>query len=81
MSKFDKLINRFLSKPKDFEYGEMKTLLGGFGYSEADLKGSRVKFVSQTGHTIHFHKPHPSPAIPRYVLDLIEEELKKEGLL
>ena len=81
MSKFEKLLKRFLSKPKDFKYGELATLLSGLGYSQVKLRGSRRKFARGNGHTIHCHEPHPKPELPKYVLDLVADELKKEGLV
>jgi len=34
VSKFDKLLARFLLKPKDFSYTELRRLLKKFGYDE-----------------------------------------------
>ena len=44
MSKFEKLVVRFLSRPKDFTYNELIKLLKGFGYIEIQGAGSRVVF-------------------------------------
>jgi len=47
MTKKDKLLERFLSMPKDFSYQELKTLLNSLGYEESNLgktSGSRVLF-------------------------------------
>jgi len=49
MSKQEKLLQRFLSKPKDFRYNELRTLLNGFGYEEIKTgrtSGSRVAFFN-----------------------------------
>jgi hypothetical protein len=85
VSKFEKLFHRFLSKPKDFTYDELKRLLNGFGYRETKTgktAGSRVAFINkQTKHIIRVHRPHPSPVVKRYVLDLVEETLRHQGLL
>lgn len=83
MSKQDKLLNRFLTKPKDFTYDELKTLLGGFGYSElTGGSGSRVAFINKdTAHIIRLHKPHPGRILKRYQLDLIREELQENEVL
>lgn len=84
MGKNEKLLNRFLSKPKNFKYMELKRLLRTFGYDEikkGKTSGSRVAFISDTKHIIRLHKPHPKPELKRYQLDLIEEELKKIGVL
>ena len=82
MSKIEKLINRFKSKPKDFFYSELVTLLAYFGYKQEQGAGSRVVFVHEkSGHKMKLHKPHPSNILKRYQLDLIEQELKNSNAL
>jgi len=34
MSKKDKLVKRFLSRPKDFTWQELVTMLEGFGFTQ-----------------------------------------------
>ena len=80
MSKSDKLILRFLSRPKDFTYNELKTLLLSFGYKEIQGAGSRVCFVKEN-HKIKLHKPHPDNKLKRYQIDLIAKELTNKGLI
>lgn len=81
MSKSEKLIRRFLSKPKDFTYDELKKLLAFLGYREektGKTSGSRVAFINpKTKHIIRLHKPHPKPELKKYQLDYIEDELRK----
>ena len=64
MSKTEKLLQRFLSKPKDFTFEELSRLLKSFGYEEAKTgktSGSRISFYnSKLDDMIKFHKPHPS---------------------
>ena len=83
MGKSEKLLKRFLSKPKDFTYDELKRLLKSFGYEEVKTgktSGSRVAFINQnTKHIIRLHKPHPNPELKHYQLNDIEEELRKGG--
>jgi hypothetical protein len=85
MSKAKKLLKRFLSKPKDFTYNELKKLLTGFGYeniSTGKTTGSRVTFMNpETKHIIKLHKPHPKPELKRYQLDYIEETLRNNGVI
>ncbi|HHT9108469.1 MAG TPA: type II toxin-antitoxin system HicA family toxin [Candidatus Wunengus sp. YC63] len=85
MSKAEKLLKRFLSKPKDFTYDELKRLLAGFGHknvSTGKTAGSRVAFIHpESKHIIKLHKPHPKPELKRYQLDYIEEELRSRGLI
>lgn len=83
MSKKDKLIDRLMSKPKDFTFDEMESLLSYFGYKlKQDGTGSGVKFIREgNNEVINFHKPHPNGILKRYVLDQIIEKLRKDGLL
>jgi len=80
MTKHDKLLKRFLSKPKNFSYKEMKKLLNGLGYNEGktgESSGSRVAFINPSNnHIIRLHKPYPRNVLKKYQLDIIEEELK-----
>ncbi len=83
MSKKDKLIERLLSKPKDFTFEEMESLLLYFGYKlKQGGTGSGVKFIKDgSNEVINFHKPHPSGILKRYVLDQVIEKLRKDGLI
>ena len=85
MSKAQKLLKRFLSKPTDFTYDELRKLLKSFGYEEYDAgktSGSRVTFVnSDTKHIIKLHKPHPGPCLKQYQMDDIEEALKSREVI
>ena len=83
MSKKDKLIDRLLSKPKDFTFNEMVSLLSYFGYELKQVGiGSGVKFIKEgSNEVINFHKPHPSGILKRYVLEQVIEKLRKEGVL
>jgi len=84
MSKHDKLIKRFLTRPADFTWDELTSLLAGFGYAPA--KGgktgdSRVRFIHKALEPIILHRPHPTPALKRYQLEQIEEILKRGDFL
>jgi hypothetical protein len=85
MSKFEKLKNRFRSKPKDFSFDELRTLMSGLGYTENNegkTSGSVVSFVNAaTGHIIKMHKPHPGNILKRYQLDLFLDNLKGRNLI
>ena len=54
MGREEKLIARFLSKPVDFTYNELRKLLKKLGYEESQsgkTSGSRVAFYNEkTGH-------------------------------
>lgn len=78
-------MQRFLSKPADFTYDELKRLLNGFGYGEMKTgrtSGSRGAFINaDTKHIIRLHRPHPRPVLKLYMLALVEENLRQQGLL
>jgi len=83
MSKKEKLLNRFKSKPNDFTYNELKSLLNYLGfieYNNEKTTGSSVKFIDHSGRKIELHKSHPSNIIKSYkIIDIIEklEEWRK----
>jgi len=85
MSKTDKLLSRFLSKPKDFTYEELKKLLTSFGYKEektGKTSGSRVTFYNRAiDDEIKLHRPHPSPVLRQYQLNDIEKRLKAKEVI
>jgi hypothetical protein len=85
MSKADKLLKRFLSKPKDFTFDELKKLLKSFGYEEAKTgktSGSRVAFYNaELDDMIKFHKPHPSQIIKQCYLKDIERQLRDREVI
>ena len=84
MTKRDKILRRFLAKPKDFSWGELVVLLRGFGYEQVGggrTGGSRVRFLHPDRPPIILHRPHPTPVLKRYQLDQVEEVLKGEGLI
>ena len=85
MSKFDKLKERLLKKPKDFTYDELRTVLIGLGYTESNkgkTSGSRVAFIQQAiKHILRIHKPHPQNIIKAYALEYIIDELKAQNKL
>ncbi|MEY5068446.1 MAG: hypothetical protein RLZ47_308 [Bacteroidota bacterium] len=85
MSKRDKLIKRLKSKPKDFTYNELKSLLSGLGYIESNsgsTSGSRVSFYNkEVDHLMKLHKPHPSNILKSYLVDYVIEELTKYEMI
>ncbi len=85
VSKADKLLRRFLSKPKDFSFEELRKLLKAFGYEEAKAgrtSGSRVTFYnSELDDMIKFHRPHPSQVMKQCYLREIEQQLRDKGVI
>ncbi|MCL2078348.1 MAG: type II toxin-antitoxin system HicA family toxin [Oscillospiraceae bacterium] len=83
MGKKEKLIERLKSKPKDFTFDEMKTLLELLGLemsNKGKTSGSRVKFTSGN-IPIYLHKPHPRKELLEYQIKYILDALEKEGLI
>lgn len=84
MTKREKLLDRLLTKPKDFTWGELSKVLGSFGYqqiSAGKTGGSRARFVHHHYPPIILHKPHPKPVLKRYQLEEIINLLQEEKLL
>lgn len=84
MSKKEKLIEKLKSKPKDFTYDELKTLLnylGFFEYNKGKTSGSRVKFLDKDSVKIELHKPHPNNILKPYQINDIIEVLEKRGVI
>ncbi|KPJ67633.1 MAG: hypothetical protein AMJ43_03015 [Coxiella sp. DG_40] len=79
MGNIDKLTKRLLTKPKDFNWAELKKLLNAFGYKETNAgktSGSRIRFLHDNHAPIVLHKPHPRRILKRYQIKLIIETLK-----
>ena len=84
MSKREKLTKRLLSKPKDFTWDELESLLNLLGYKKARpgrSSGSRRRFMHATMPPIVLHQPHPSNVLKQYQMETIIEALEKEGIL
>lgn len=82
MGKHEKLLAKLKSRPKDFTFQEVTTLLAGFGYTlDQGGSGSRVKFEHEQHISIYMHKPHPSPVLKPYQIDVVIDTLRQEGLL
>ena len=84
MSKKEKLINHLKSKPKDFTYAELKSLLSYFGYYEVTkgkTSGSRIKFENDNGKFILLHKPHGRKDLLQYQINQIIDNLNEDGVL
>lgn len=84
MTKRDKLIERLLSKPKDFTWDELAKVLNGLGYKQVSAGktgGSRVRFVHPSYPPVILHRPHPKPILKRYMLENIIDLLKQEKLI
>ncbi|MDE7467739.1 MAG: type II toxin-antitoxin system HicA family toxin [Muribaculaceae bacterium] len=83
MSKFKKLVERLLTKPKDFNYDEAKTIVLHLGFSEFSkgrTSGSRVEFA-KGNDSILLHKPHPDGTLKQYQLTQLIDFLKELKLI
>lgn len=84
MSKKEKLIGRLLSKPKDFTFDELVTLMGYLGYfidHAGKTGGSRVSFKNEDGNYLKLHKPHPRNTLLRYQVEDVIQNLKERSLI
>lgn len=84
MSKKEKLTERLLSRPKDFTFEELTTLLNRLGYTllaGGKTGGSRVAYVNGDGDYIRLHKPHPRNILKQYQIDDVIYVLSERGLL
>lgn len=82
MSKIEKLKQRLLSRPNDFSWHELERVLIHLGFVALEGSGSRVKFVHQdSGVVLSLHRPHPSQVLKIYMVRLVVEKLKLEGLI
>jgi len=80
MSKFDKILSRLLTKPKDFTWNEMIYLLTSLGFSIYKGDGSKRKFTKDNIKII-LHEPHPQKTILVCYLKEVIEILKEEKLI
>jgi len=83
MSKKDKLIEKLKSKPRNFSFEEMETLLLTSGFKKhktGKTGGSRVRYM-RNGVPVLLHKPHPNNELKPYQVHNVLEVLRKEGLI
>lgn len=82
MSQKKKLLERLKTKPKDFTWEELESVLTSFGYQAESGAGSRRKFFnSKTGDAINLHQPHPKNILKSYQIRDVLIHLKEKGLL
>ena len=85
MSRRDKALRRFLSRPADFGFDEMSRLLKDLGYEEirsGKTSGSRVAYLNKlSGHIIRLHRPHSGNIMKRYQMELVEDALRAKGTI
>lgn len=80
MSKHGKALQRLLSKPVDFTWNELKSLMEAFGYKLKKTGGSGRKFIHPSTRAAHFiHEPHPSKVLKSYQIRDAIAFLTREG--
>ncbi len=80
MGQKEKLIQRLKSKPKDFTFEDVETLLKYLDYirsNKGKTSGSRVMFVSDEHGSILLHKPHPQKELKAYQIKQLIEILEQ----
>ena len=83
MSKIEKLLLRFLAKPRDFTWQELLKLMSSFGFDWYCPSGSHGAFVSSKGEKISpAVRPHGNDGtIPSYQMKLYKEKLIAYGYI
>ncbi|MBZ4030986.1 type II toxin-antitoxin system HicA family toxin [Ligilactobacillus salivarius] len=85
MGKKDKLLAKLLSKPKDFTFNELETLLEYLGFyldNVGKTSGSRVRFVNdELRIVIKLHKPHHQKVLLPYQIKEVISKLEKGGII
>ena len=84
MGQKEKLIVRLLSRPKNFTFLDLETLLGYFAYkrnAKGRTSGSRVMFTNDKYASIMLHKPHQRKELLDYQVKQVIDVLKQEGLI
>ena len=84
MGQREKLIERLITKPKDFTFYETEKLLNHFGYFKVPCgktSGSRVAFANEKNDYIRMHKPHPRNTLKPYQITNLIYDLTERGLI
>lgn len=82
MSRQEKVIRRLLSKPKDFTWAELVSLMTAFGFDMEKASGSGRKFIHPTTEaTLFIHEPHPAKVLKSYQVRDAVHLLKTEGFI
>ena len=82
MSKREKLLKRLASRPKDFTWAELASLMKALDYRLVPSSGSGRKFIhTVTQATMFLHEPHPAKVLKPYQVADAIDFLTKEGIL
>ena len=83
MSKTQKLKDRLFSKPKDFTFDEMITLMKSLGFrldNKGGTSGSAVMFINDDGLSFMLHRPHPGKIIKSYIIRELIKFIEENNL-
>jgi hypothetical protein len=79
VSKHEKALKRLLSRPSDFEWSELASIMDSFGYALKTSGGSGRKFIHpETQATLFMHEPHPAKVLRAYQIKDTIQFLKQE---
>ena len=85
MSTKDKLLQRLLTRPKDFTVNELDTLLQAHNcikLNSGKTSGSKIQYTHvPTGRDLCIHSPHPGKELKPYVISLVIKFLEETGEL
>jgi hypothetical protein len=82
MSKHEKLLKRLASRPKDFTWAELASLMKALSFELEKGSGSARKFIhSESNATLYIHEPHPAKLLKMYQVRDTVDFLKGRGLL
>lgn len=68
MTKKDKLLQRFLAKPKDLTWDEYVKVFEFLGFTLYKGDGSKRHFANADGLVFFIHEPHPSSIMKPYTI-------------
>jgi hypothetical protein len=79
LSKLQKAVARLLSKPVDYTWEELLSLMTALGFELRTTGGSGRKFFdSTTKALLLLHEPHPSSILKAYQIRATIQFLRKE---
>lgn len=81
MNKKDKVIKRFLSKPKDLTWSEYVKFFEIHGFTLHNGDGSKRRFINENNQIFTIHEPHPSNIMKPYTIKEAIKWLGENGLL
>lgn len=81
LGKKDKLLSRFLSKPKDLTWNEYVKVFASFGFQLHNGDGSKRRFVNENKLVFMIHEPHPANIMKPYTIKQAIDFFEQHGLL